>query len=101
VKLIDLRPKWAIDADIIVGGQNVHNEHRKGMAVSFDCPHCREVRLCVFFKNPIDGDLPSDDGLLWQRTGETFETLSLSPSVDVSAHGHWHGFITNGFLVEC
>jgi hypothetical protein len=34
--------------------------------------------------------------VLWQRTGETFETLTLTPSVDCSAWGHWHGFITNG-----
>lgn len=23
-------------------------------------------------------------------------TLTLTPSVDASKHGHWHGFITNG-----
>ena len=34
--------------------------------------------------------------LLWKRTGENFETLTLTPSVDASAEGHWHGFITNG-----
>jgi hypothetical protein len=35
-------------------------------------------------------------GYAWQRAGETFETLTLSPSVDASAAGCWHGFVTNG-----
>ncbi len=38
-------------------------------------------------------------GYLWKRTGETFETLTLSPSVDASASGHWHGHITNGEVI--
>jgi hypothetical protein len=37
-------------------------------------------------------------GCLWQRTGDTFETLSLSPSVDASRAGCWHGFLTNGAI---
>ena len=28
--------------------------------------------------------------------GETFETLTLTPSVDASAAGHWHGHVTDG-----
>jgi hypothetical protein len=96
MKLADLNPRWAIDADIVVGGQSIHNEHREGMAISFDCPHCRETRLAVFFSNPIDGGLPSDDGKLWERRGDDFDTLTLSLSVDASASGHWHGHITDG-----
>lgn len=97
MRLSELNPRWALDADIVVGDRVVHDENRVGMAVSFDCPHCCSTRLCVFFRNPIDGKPPSDDYQnLWQRTGETFETLSLTPSIDASAHGHWHGFIENG-----
>jgi hypothetical protein len=32
----------------------------------------------------------------WTMGGQTFEDLTLTPSIDVSAAGHWHGFITNG-----
>jgi hypothetical protein len=32
----------------------------------------------------------------WQRTGDDFATMSITPSIDASACGHWHGFITNG-----
>lgn len=99
MKLTDLNPRWAIDADIIVGGQVVHDEHRQEMGLTFDCPHCRTTRLGVFLANPIDGGPPSDDGgKLWHRDGDSFETLTLSPSIDASAHGHWHGSITKG---EC
>ncbi len=36
-------------------------------------------------------------GVVWTRVaGDTFETLSLSPSVDASRAGCWHGFVTNG-----
>lgn len=35
-------------------------------------------------------------GIIWKRTGETFDTLTLTPSINAEAAGHWHGFITNG-----
>lgn len=114
MRLTDLNPKWFNEG----GG-------RSGQGVSFDCPHCvaaghvrggRTQRLGVPFTNPLDGGAPVDlkaprswwpalgsdtipDGTHWQRTGDTFETLTLSPSVDASASGHWHGFVRNGAIV--
>jgi hypothetical protein len=35
-------------------------------------------------------------GIIWQRTGETFDDLTLTPSIDASPSGHWHGYVTNG-----
>lgn len=99
IKLTDLEPRWAADYDILIGDRVVHDADRVGMAISFLCPCCREMRLCVFFKNPVDGKAHTDDrddAHLWTRTGDTFETLSLTPSVDASGFGHWHGVITNG-----
>jgi hypothetical protein len=101
VKLTDLDPRWACDADIVIGGEIQHFNGRHGMAVSFECPCCRftprATRLAVWFSNPIDGLPPTDDASkLWGRSGTTFDDLSLSPSIDASAHGHWHGFITGG-----
>lgn len=37
-------------------------------------------------------------GHLWARSGETFENLTLSPSVDASPAGCWHGFVRNGAI---
>ena len=107
MRLTELDPRWAVDADIVIGGVKKHFEGRDGMAVSFECPHCvererstgdkRVTRLAVWFANPIDGGQPTDDAkTLWLRGGNTFETLTLSPSIDASSDGHWHGFISNG-----
>lgn len=101
MKLTDLEPRWACDADIVIGGAKQHFEDRHGMAISFECPCCRgtdrATRLAVWFANPIDGFPPTDDAdVLWKREGEFFGTLTLTPSIDASKHGHWHGFITNG-----
>lgn len=97
MRLRDLNPRWVIDADIVIDGQNVHDDTREGMGLSFDCPHCRKTRLAVFIANPVDGGPPSDDAKrLWLRRGATFDDLTLTPSIDASAHGHWHGFIAAG-----
>lgn len=109
MRLVDLDPRWASDADIVVGGVSRHFDGRHGMAVSFECPHCvqrerttgdkRVQRLAVWFANPIDGLPPTDDAThLWQRTGDTFDTLTLSPSIDASSDGHWHGHIEDGAI---
>jgi hypothetical protein len=37
----------------------------------------------------------------WQRTGETFETLSLTQSIRRLDGCKWHGLITNGEIVTC
>ncbi len=66
------------------------------MGISFDCPGHRDVycRLAVMFANPVDGGESYGVQYQWQRTGDTFETLSLTPSVNVP--DHWHGHVTNG-----
>ena len=92
--LTDLSPKW-------IPGPN----GRRGMGILFECPHCVDAKLRVrqqipvFFAVPLDGGSP-DEGhapdRLWERDGDTFETLTLRPSVDASAYGHWHGFVRSG-----
>lgn len=71
------------------------------MAITFLCPHCRTVRLGVFFHNPMDGKPHTDDRddqHLWMRVGDSFDNLTLTPSIDASGSGHWHGFVTGGEL---
>lgn len=92
MKLIDLNPRWftqGASPDVV--------------GLTFDCPCCAgKTRLGVLFQEPIDRDgLPTDThwgkkGTFWQRTGETFESLTLMPSIDASKWGHWHGHITGG-----
>lgn len=104
MKLNDLDPRWCIDADIVLGGRVAHDENRIGMGLSFACPCCvgtpRETRLALFVSNPVDGKPPADGcAALWRRAGTSFDDLTLSPSIDASAHGHWHGFVTHGEIV--
>ena len=110
MKLTELKPEWWAPA----------NSGRRGIAVVFDCPCChgtpKGVRLCISINPPLDGGAPVictgpylyhadnhgiDDNWIgcevaWQRTGDTFENLTLVPSVDASKSGHWHGFVTGG-----
>jgi len=99
MKLVDRDPRWIAEAG------------RHGMGVSFDCPCSKclasdnRERLAVWFANPVDGGaahVRTDPGPaypLWQRTGETFEDLTLAPSIDASHFGHWHGHVRNGEIV--
>lgn len=105
MRLTELSPRWWGEPG------------RAGQFLIFLCPHCRKVRLGIAIANPIDGgpahpntvddmlhhihelelyEVGSRHGVAWTRTGETFEELSLSPSVNAEPSGHWHGFITNG-----
>lgn len=113
MRLTDLNPKW------------VAEEGRSGQALLFQCPHCKKAYLFVAVANPLDGGSPmqlhkydilypilekafggSDKiptvippGVHWTRIGESFENVSITPSVDASASRHWHGYVTDGSIV--
>lgn len=98
MRLTDLDPRW-FGVLRWVGPTPFH------VGLTFLCPHCRKTRIGVGFRPPIDpnnalGMVSSPEGFLrdslWMRSGESFDCLTLSPSIDVSAAGHWHGSITNG-----
>jgi hypothetical protein len=75
---------------------------RHGMGISLLCPLCRTENVSVPFANPIDGGAPAEGkGTLWDRTGETIETLTLHPSINAEgccSNGcpGWHGWIKAG-----
>jgi hypothetical protein len=73
------------------------------VGVSFDCP-CGCVSECfVPFQTALDGS-PGVYGLKgWDRTGDTFETLTLRPSIlrTGGCPNKWHGFITDGAISTC
>jgi hypothetical protein len=110
VRLIELKPRWVginpANPDkhyVLPGGQVAPSPIHIG--VSFICPHCLDQRLAVLFHPIIDPDgwavkngwaLPDATNKRWQRTGDTFNTLTLKPSIDCSGSKHWHGFVTNG-----
>jgi hypothetical protein len=95
MRLIDLDPRW-------YSARGDHQRH----GITFDCPCCGgRTRLAI--ATHVDGTNfdPEPDNKQCFATGETvwnivsgdsFENITLTPSVDASKHGHWHGFITNG-----
>lgn len=109
MKLTELHPQW-----IGAGGDGIYNADmtpaplRHGIGLLFDCPKgClsdiedRGVeRHYVSLANPLDGGAPFEaNRSLWTRTGEDFETLTLTPrihSVVEKGGCGWHGWITNG-----
>lgn len=109
MRLSELSPRWIQPANWAALSPPFY------VGVSFDCPHCMpqtcptcghcpEVkRLAVSFWPPIDPQnvaqtfsipLPHNGG--HSRTGDTFDTLTLSPSIGFESIGHWHGHITSG-----
>lgn len=107
MKLTDLDPRW-----VGAGGEGVFKAdgtpapERRGVGVSFECP-CGvrddgHGRVYVHIDPPLDGGSPLDTpNHVWQRTGDTFETLTLTPSIQRMEHCRWHGFVTNGEIKTC
>lgn len=98
MRLAELEPRW-------VGLDGVDGH----VGLTFLCPHCRQERLAVaihhrgheaFDDAAIRAHLPGGDGFaahIWTVEGaDDFAALTLTPSVDASRVGHWHGWITNG-----
>lgn len=111
MRLTELDPRW-----VGAGGEGILNADgtkatkRHGVGLSFLCPcsTCTalrtnypdedfHLRVFVGFTNPIDeGATLDSDGPKWTRVGDTFETLTLQPSIlsqkEKGGCG-WHGYI--------
>ena len=103
MKLTDLNPEW-----LGTGGTGITEiatglpiPRREGTHISFDCPCGCPHTVTVPLANPLGGG-PDVSGRGWQRSGETFDTLTLTPSIQrISPCSNWHGFVTNGEIVTC
>ena len=100
MRLTDLNPQW-----LGAGGEGIYNADgtpatpREGVALLFDCP-CGKCGMpcCIHVDPPLDGGAEIS-GHAWTRTGDTFDTLTLKPSIyrnEAKGGCGWHGFITNG-----
>lgn len=99
MRLTDLDPRWVA---FMHYGNNTVVGARVGL--TFLCPCCRRQYIGAMFAQPIGVNFdaaqmthwPPVGTRVWQREGDSFDTLTLNPSIDVSAYGHWHGHIRNG-----
>lgn len=112
MKLTELEPHWVVDKG---GGPH--------LGLTFACPHCvrsapgvdverggpiqflgvafdhrgHEAMDDAIIRSPFPNPASGFAAHIWNSDGaDDFTTLTLTPSVDASASGHWHGFITNG-----
>lgn len=76
-RLIDCRPRW-------VSGR-CHGGEGPARGIHFDCPEGHaQCWHTIPFTPALDGSSSEtwqQNGAQWQRTGDTFETLTLSPSI--------------------
>jgi hypothetical protein len=96
VKLIDLDPAW-LSPDVLVfrspaGSGDLITAKRVPMPTP-------EQYALVYENNPqyigrtVVMTRPDQ---VWALEGDSFENLTLHPSVDHSASGNWHGWVRNG-----
>lgn len=98
MNLVDLDPRYF-----------VRGSSSEPIGISFDCPCCkgteRASRLAIalhldgtnFDPDPSNPQQFATGETIWAIAGgDNFSNISVTPSVDASQHGHWHGFITNG-----
>ena len=104
MKLTDLHPEF-----FNAGGPGIHKTDgspvpaRVGVGMIFDCPCGCGVKGHVEFTVAIDGQPWAVESPRWERTGDTFETMTLSPSINrPKPQGcGWHGWIRNGEVTKC
>lgn len=115
MKLTDLDPKWMEHEGQRIGFVFISPvQHKRSDGSESPKPY----RLtCMARPTPMDvqrevaermfGDddytvVPCNPNQGWSIAGgievATFEAMTVTPSIDGSASGHWHGFISNGRL---
>ena len=107
MRLTELSPRW-LSPDVF----------------TFLCPHCCKVLLtckrvtmghkaqCLLWREILDWDSEYDEiewgsvtvilckaECAWTMSSSDFETMTVTPSLDASGSGHWHGFLTAGEIV--
>ena len=105
MRLIDLHPTFygaGAGGDAVKDKNGNPVPERHGLGIIFDCPCGCGEPISVPFANPVDGGPKREDEPCqgWQRTGEDFATMTLSPSILRIDGCGWHGFVRNGEIVR-
>lgn len=96
--LVDCNPRW-------VSGRYAGMDDDVACGVHFDCPEGHDgCDHAIPFTPRLDGSPVTSwytSGAVWQRTGDTFETLTLSPSVRrIPRHASREAAIAHGCIPE-
>ena|SRR6185436_10625435 len=100
-RLADLNARWVgTGGDGITDGHGNPVPFRDKIGVILDCPACGpDHPLFIPFANPPDGG-PNTHPQGWQRTGNGLADMTLMPSILRTDRCGWHGFITNGVVLD-
>lgn len=119
-RLIDCNPRW-------ISGRYTGVDSDVARGIHFDCPEGHDgCSHAIPFTPAMDGTVSASwqtNSAIWQRTGDTFETMTLSPSIrrvptyadretaiaagavaEYLCDQHYcafHGFIRGGSIVFC
>lgn len=105
MKLLDLEPTWLERDDRKVGfAFRCPLDHTWWQTVYFEPTPMREqfkmTKAALGDKKHGGRFQPADQSFGWSLQSEPdFAVLTISPSVDGSRGGLWHGFIQNGQIV--
>lgn len=101
MRLVDLNPNWVLKDGSRVGFTFLSPTGKQGNT------HWRQSCFAKPTPNDVQDDLLGDAAVQrcnpafgWTIAGgienASFETMTVTPSIDGSAGGLWHGFITGG-----
>lgn len=103
MKLADLEPTFVGNYNSETHAMRQLDSVEGAQGVIFVCPKCGNHAVLCWFRNPHNAPVVPDDALpgpgRWTFNGDSFDVLTLSPSIDLSRGAgecNWHGFITNG-----
>lgn len=104
MRLADLDPHWLVKDGARVGFMFKSPKLESGYFQScFVVPMPKRDQFALFKEAMGDDDYlvqPCKPEFAWTIAGgiaaASFETITVTPSLDGSAGGLWHGFITNG-----
>lgn len=107
MRLVDLDPRWLLKDGQRIGFMFRSPTHDRFYQSCFPVPPIKvSEQLSLFYEHSKGENLtvqPMNPHARWQIQGgienATFETMTVTPSLDGSAGGLWHGFITNGQIV--
>jgi hypothetical protein len=100
MRLIELSPKWLIKDGKRVGFTFVSPTNPQWRQSCFENPPPRREQWELFGDDDVQGCNPQAHWIVHGGIdAASFETMTVTPSLDGSAGGLWHGFITNGEIV--